>query len=147
MKLTLMTALIGAMLILGACKKSGCTDPFSDNYDPEAEVDDGSCSYGIDLIFYYNDARADFYDNSSYFSPIHVEVNGTDVGEANWWINTFNSEGPDCGTVGGTVNHRISLSSKLESVELRFVDQMGNVVETRNVYLALSDGTCQSILF
>ena len=41
------------MLILGltlivsttGCKREGCTDPLSSNYDPDAKVDDGTCEY------------------------------------------------------------------------------------------------------
>jgi len=29
--------------ILTSCQPEGCTDPMSDNYDPKAKVDDGSC--------------------------------------------------------------------------------------------------------
>ncbi|MEM9985041.1 MAG: hypothetical protein AAF804_08075, partial [Bacteroidota bacterium] len=28
---------------LSSCEQAGCTNPFSDNYDPEATTDDGSC--------------------------------------------------------------------------------------------------------
>ncbi len=44
-----MLILIGAMLSLQSCKKdkpepiAGCMDPQSDNYNPDAEVDDGNC--------------------------------------------------------------------------------------------------------
>jgi len=44
-----MFILIGAMLSLQSCKKdepdpiAGCMDPQSDNYNPDAEVDDGNC--------------------------------------------------------------------------------------------------------
>jgi hypothetical protein len=34
-----------AFSFLSGCKKQGCTDPVSTNYDPEARIDDGSCSY------------------------------------------------------------------------------------------------------
>jgi len=29
----------------------GCTNPFADNYDPEANIDDGSCEFGDDTFF------------------------------------------------------------------------------------------------
>lgn len=32
-------------MVLAACKKEGCTDQSADNYDPNAENDDGSCIY------------------------------------------------------------------------------------------------------
>ena len=39
---------------------SGCTDPVADNYDPNANVDDGSCSYTVALGC--TDATASNYD-------------------------------------------------------------------------------------
>jgi len=38
-----------AMLAFGAtsCKKKGCTDPNSDNYNSEATKDDGTCVYPV----------------------------------------------------------------------------------------------------
>jgi hypothetical protein len=32
-------------LAFTSCKKEGCTDPTSLNYDPDAQVDDGTCTY------------------------------------------------------------------------------------------------------
>jgi len=34
------------LFLLFSCKKKGCTDPLSFNYDENAKVDDGSCEYG-----------------------------------------------------------------------------------------------------
>jgi hypothetical protein len=33
------------LILASGCKKEGCTDPLSDNYDPDAKVDDGTCTY------------------------------------------------------------------------------------------------------
>lgn len=44
--LNFVTALLVGSLVIGgfsSCKKKGCTDPTADNYDAEAEKDDGSC--------------------------------------------------------------------------------------------------------
>jgi len=37
-----------SLFLIPSCKdkKEGCTDPLSINYDPDAEKDDGSCTYG-----------------------------------------------------------------------------------------------------
>lgn len=34
-----------SVVLVTSCRKSGCTDPASLNYDPNAKVDDGSCVY------------------------------------------------------------------------------------------------------
>ncbi|HHG84685.1 MAG TPA: hypothetical protein ENJ82_08040 [Bacteroidetes bacterium] len=46
MKKVFNVILIGLLLTTAAaCKKQGCTDPISANYDPDAEEDDGTCVY------------------------------------------------------------------------------------------------------
>ncbi|MEY3443343.1 MAG: hypothetical protein RLZZ519_1624 [Bacteroidota bacterium] len=40
-----MPLLLVLMMVASGCKKEGCTDPLSGNFDPDAKVDDGSCTY------------------------------------------------------------------------------------------------------
>ena len=132
-------------LTITSCKKQGCTDTFADNYDSSAEEDDGSCGYSMNMVFWFNDARATHYDDAGALSPMHVKVNGVDVGEVNWFTTFANA--PSCGTVGGTVNYKHSMTEHFEDVQIEYVDQMGNSFGTTTVNVAISEGDCKAILF
>lgn len=143
MKRLLALPTLGLFLIMTGYQEYGCTDVFADNYSETAERHDGTCVYGIDLIFYFNEARATYYDDAVAYSPMHVVINGTDVGNTNWFY-TYETE-PECGQVGGTVNCKIELTSKIENVEVEIVDELGNSFGTETISMALSDGDCQAL--
>ncbi|MDC3351618.1 hypothetical protein OAV92_00070 [Crocinitomicaceae bacterium] len=145
MKKLLTLSLFGLALTMNGCKESGCTDTFADNYVATAELEDGSCYYGIDLVFYFNEARADYYYDNDAYSPMHVVINDTDVGAVNWYFPY--EDAPTCNETVGTVNHKIELSSKIENIKVEIVDQLGNSFGSEIITLALSDGDCQAILF
>jgi len=42
------TILAASCLLLVSCKKEGCTDPAASNFDPTAEMDNGSCQYDVE---------------------------------------------------------------------------------------------------
>ena len=50
---------IGMTLTLTSCKKEGCTDINANNYDQEADKDDGNCTYPIINIL-SNNTSGDF---------------------------------------------------------------------------------------
>lgn len=59
--------------IIGACKKEeGCTDELSENFNPDAVIDDGSCIYARDkYLGTYNAVQACVYDgDTSYVMEI-----------------------------------------------------------------------------
>lgn len=117
-----------------SCKKvEGCKDRDSINYNPDAEVDDGSCEYKGSYVFWVNTLNAG--------ESIVVSCNGT-IGEL-----TLNYTGaPSCGTNnGGAIslertwkgNSTISLP-----VILDYYDSNGDFVVTINTTANLKANTC-----
>lgn len=41
----LIFSLLAILVCFQSCESEGCTDPNGENYDPEAEVDDGTCTF------------------------------------------------------------------------------------------------------
>ena len=39
---------------LNSCKKEGCIDAIADNFNADADKDDGSCTYSASVSFWYN---------------------------------------------------------------------------------------------
>lgn len=48
--LMLTISVAGILILPGCAKKQGCTNATATNYDADAEEDDGSCTYGVDLF-------------------------------------------------------------------------------------------------
>ena len=46
----LITLLFIFSIFTFSCKKEGCTDPQADNYNTNANTDDGSCTYPLDEL-------------------------------------------------------------------------------------------------
>ena len=57
---------------------SGCTQPYADNYNPDANTDDGSCELGCDYLVTYQSYIDYNYDNSiSNYNCYNALFNGT----------------------------------------------------------------------
>ncbi len=70
--------LFALVLTLNACtKKSGCTEYFAENYDPEAAVDDGSCILLGSMIFYasLSNEELDLFINEKFIGTITPTLN------------------------------------------------------------------------
>lgn len=69
----LMKKLFIVMLVqFNSCEKEGCTDVAAENYDSDADSDDGSCSYSAQCIFWTktNLGKIDIYLEKKYIGTI-----------------------------------------------------------------------------
>lgn len=82
----LLVVMLAAIMLLqfNSCEKEGCTDVEAENYDSDAESDDGSCTYSAQCIFWMknNLGKIDIYIEGKY--------KGT--------ISTYSNSMPYCGT-------------------------------------------------
>jgi len=53
MKLLTISILVLTMMIVGSCKKDGCTDKTANNFDEKAKNDDGTCTYDMGTITFW----------------------------------------------------------------------------------------------
>ncbi len=103
--------LITGMILNSSCEIEGCMDPEAENYNQNANKDDGSCEYPVILgcidsnsVNYDPNANTDdgsceyeasvqFWSNSiSYFDYIRVEINGVTYNQ----ITRDSESAPDC---------------------------------------------------
>jgi len=73
-KILLFLALSVSLFIFQSCDNSGCMDPDSLNFDPDATEDDGKCEYpSLDLVFDYKVGNQELVKGNTY------TINGTAV--------------------------------------------------------------------
>jgi hypothetical protein len=133
--------LLVAIVSFSSCKKEeGCTDPTATSYNSEAEVDNGSCQYEGEVVFWYGSSTSqgliDFDSNSLTFY-----VDGVVVGSTS--SSVFWTAAPNCGD-----NASITVTENLGNVKSRSLIYS---VEDQDGYELWSDivnfeaNTCEAI--
>ena len=134
-----MVSLLMLVLVSG-CKKEGCTDPDSKNYDPEAKVDDHSCQYEGSVVFWYNKTTSDSlmsYDAQSLTIYVDNQVIGS------YATNVYFTSQPDCSTQSVVTTTKDLGPAKSKSYSYKVVDDdgytwwQGNINIDANTCLAL----------
>ena len=85
--------LISAIVLLTDCRKEGCADPDSINYDSSAKFDDGSCQFEGEVLFWYGQTTSqDLVNNGAITLTFYVdnEIVGSTA------ANVFWTEAPKC---------------------------------------------------
>jgi hypothetical protein len=83
----------------GSCIYEGCTDPDSKNYDPIATIDDGNCAYEGSAVFWYDKTTTTGLFSIGTASLTYY-VDGFILGSSASSVYWNSTEGPDCGQNG-----------------------------------------------
>lgn len=126
-----------------SCKKdiSGCTDPYSDNHNVLAGVDDGSCSYHGYLTPWYNNVTRDsllangaasvsvYVDNQTFFN-FYPDV-------------TLWSVEPECTTTIGNWITMNGTESKSISLRVRALDGANTLIREWQETIEIQKDSCE----
>jgi hypothetical protein len=136
---------ISIVLIAGAsftnsCKKDkvrGCTDKDSQNYDPAAEKDDGSCEFVGAVVFWYDKAASDglLADGATALTfYLNGEVIGSSATSVYWTAS------PTCSQNGSITAEEELGNVKTHSYTLSVKDQ--TAFEYWNAVVNIEANTC-----
>jgi len=127
--------------VTSSCKKEhkikGCTDKDSKNYDPAAQVNDGSCLYEGAVVFWY-DATASAGLLADSAISLTFYLNGEIVGSSA--TSVYWAAAPDCGQNGSITVMEDLGSVKTLSYTLSVKDQTG--FEYWNAAVNVDANTC-----
>ena len=138
--------LLVGLLLVGTftftnCSKSGCTDPDSVNYDPDAKKDDGSCAYEGKNVFWYGQATADSLASlgvSSLVFYIDKDIAGSTSASVYW------TKAQDCGSEGSITVTKNLGDSKSKSYPYRVIDA-GTDAELWKGTVEFKANTCTAV--
>jgi hypothetical protein len=111
-----------AAVFTTSCKKKGCTNPEAINYSEEAEKDDGSCSYGGGMVFFYDEATAAQLVQDGAITMTYY-VDGKEIGSSDaalYWTGP-----PDCGQDGSVGIDKYWENDRTKTYSFSAQDQTG----------------------
>ncbi len=133
------TIMAAVALILTGCATEGCIDSDALNYDITADLDDGSCVYEGEAVFWYGQEVAE--TKGEFATAYSFYVDGILVGSQA--VSTYWTAAPDCGQNGSiTVTWDLG-SSTAYMAEYEVIDDAGYTVWWGN--LLIEANTCTAL--
>jgi len=131
-KLFFITLLAFTVVLTSSCRRSGCTDPDSINYDDKAKTNDNSCEYEGEVLFWYGQAATD-RNIANGITSLTFYLDGQVIGSSA--ANVYWSSSPDCGASGSISATKKLGFSKEKSYKYEVKDQDGDIIWSGNVTL------------
>jgi len=132
--------ILAISLMLGSCKKYGCTNADALNYDSKAKTDNGTCNHEGSAVFWYNQAAANSLVADG-ASSLSLYVNNTLSGSQG--TNTFFAVRPDCGADGSMSVTKDLGNLTVGNYTYSVVDQTGYLYWSGS--LIINSNTCEAI--
>lgn len=110
---------------LNSCKKEGCIDAIADNYNADADKDDGSCTYSASVSFWYNGATSQNLQDDV-ITSLTIYVDNQVIGS--YASSVFFPSAPACGQ-SAVVSKTLDLGkSKTKTASYLVKDDFGDEV-------------------
>ena len=123
MKPLVIVAIAALTILITGCEKEGCMNQSAVNFNADADVDDGSCTYESRTSFWFNEYISNWLSVNYGVTLLSVYLDDVLVGTMNptdWKV------GPDCGGGNFTVTS-IHGGAITKSFTYQVRDQSGNL--------------------
>ena len=124
-KILLCLLVLVSISTITSCKKEGCTDPDSINYNADAKTDNGTCAYSGKIVIWWNKTLSDSAKNYG-VTAIKVYVDGVFINT--YATTTYWTVAPSCGDNGSITYTKDLGSNKTASVNILLKDQDGKAL-------------------
>jgi hypothetical protein len=110
---------------LNSCKKEGCTDAIAENYNADADKNDGSCTYKASVSFWYNQATSQNLQDDV-ITSLTFYIDNQVIGS--YASSVFFPSSPACGQ-SSVVSKTLDLGqSKTKTASYMVKDELGDEV-------------------
>lgn len=137
----LMLSIFIAVLTASCAKKEGCTDQKATNFDEDAKKDCNCCTYESSIVFWLNQADANYISTTGQATVLNYYFDGEFVGSTG--ASQYWTASPNCGQNGSMTVTKDLGESKSKAYVLTVVDEDGYTWWTQT--LNLDANTCHQL--